>query len=124
MDTELTRSKALWRDFFALSVLADAERFLTLIEVAAKNGDDSIKWPLWIAFIVSYSKPFTSNNDMGCISAKLIPKPFRDLHAAYTKARDRLYGHTDPLETLEDGAPANQIILKKIGSSGFIMAEG
>ena len=114
---ELGRSKATWRDLFALGVLKDAKCILQQIESAAKNGDDALKWHLWIAFIVSYSKPFTANGDMGRISDGLIPQVFSDLHTAFIKTRDKLYAHTDPLESLDDGAQANQIFVIKAGDT-------
>lgn len=117
MTPELARSKALWRDLFALGSMNDAKRFLALIKRVIESGDLELKWPLWISFIVTYSRPFTSNDDIGRISPKAVPKDLKELHTSFTKARDLLYGHTDPLETLEDGFQANQIILRKIGDS-------
>lgn len=113
MTPELARSKALWRDLYAMGTISDADRFLARIEKAIDQGEDELKWPLWKAFIVSYARPFTSNDDMGTISAKAIPSHLKDLHRSFTKARDMLYGHTDPLETLEDGGQANQILIRK-----------
>ena len=121
MTPELARSKALWRDLFALGSLSDASRFLVLIEKAINSNETHLKWPLWIAFIVTYSKAFTSNNDIGTISVKAIPKDLKKLHTSFTKTRDLLYGHTDPLETLDDGFQANQIILRKLGDSYDIL---
>ncbi len=115
MTPELARSKAIWRDMFALGALSDADRFLTLIEETGQSTPEPLKWPLWIAFIVSYAKPFTSNDDMGGISDKAIPSDLKQLHRSFRKARDSLYGHSNPLETLEDGFQANQIFVRKQG---------
>lgn len=112
----LARSKNLWRDLFAWGSLSDADRFLCLIQKAIADNEHNLKWPLWIAFIVSYSRPFTSNDDMGSIGTKAIPKDLKCLHNALTKARDKLHGHTDPTETLQDGCQANQLIIRKIGA--------
>ena len=100
MTSELARSKALWRDLFAMGVLSDADRFLARIEKAIEQGEDGLKWPLWMAFIVSYARPFTSNDDMGTISSRAIPAHLRDLHGSFIQARNLLYGHTDPVKTL------------------------
>lgn len=114
---ELAMARNAWRDIYALGSLSDAERTLQQIEKAASEGNDSVKWPLWIAFIVTYSKPFTSNNGMGSISTKLIPPELKELHTAFTQARNLLYAHTDADETLNDGLPANQLIATKVGNS-------
>ncbi len=116
MTPELARNKSLWRDLFALGAMSDASRFLVQIEEAIQSKTPHIKWPLWIAFIVTYSKPFTSNDDIGQISTKAIPSELKELHNTFAKTRDVLYGHSDPLETLEDGFQANQIFLRKSGS--------
>ena len=63
----------------------------------------------------------TANDDIGTISPKAVPKDLKDLHTSFTKARDLLYGHTDPMETLEDGFQANQIVLRKTGGSCDIL---
>ena len=97
--------------------LTDAARFLNRIEKASTDGDEELKWPLWIAFVVSYAKPFTKNNDMGKISDRAVPAELKHLHRAFIKARDHAYGHTDPLEILEDGFQANQVHLRKSGRS-------
>jgi hypothetical protein len=114
MTSELGRTKSLWRELYALGTLSDADRFLRRIEESITKGDHDLKWPLWTAFIVSYTKPFTSNQDIGSISTKAIPEHLKDLHISFTKARNLLYGHTDPTETLEDGGQANQIIIRKM----------
>ena len=87
MTPELARSRSLWRDLFALGTLSDAGRFLDLIEQAILKGDLELKWPLWKAFIVSYARPFTSNDDIGSISTKAVPHNLKDLHRSFTKAR-------------------------------------
>jgi hypothetical protein len=120
MTPQLAAAKALWRDLFALAALSDADNFLTAIEKAGA-ANQTTKWPLWIAFIVSYSRPFTSNDDMGKASDKAIPQHLRDLHRAFIHARNSVVGHTNPLETLEDGLQANQIILRKRGCSSDIV---
>lgn len=121
MTPELARTKSLWRDLFALGAMSDAARFLVQIEESIRSNDSRPKWPLWISFIVTYSKPFTSNDDIGPISTKAIPQDLKELHNAFTKTRDVLYGHTNPFETLEDGFQANQIIVRKIGKSCEIL---
>jgi hypothetical protein len=98
-----------------MGTLSNANRFLDLIEKAILSDHLELKWPLWKAFIVSYARPFTSNDDIGSISTKAIPGHLKDLHRSFTKARSILYGHTDPLETLEDGGQANQIAVTKSG---------
>jgi len=113
MTPELGRANSLWRDLYALGTLSDADRFLRRIEEAIAKGEGELKWPLWKAFIVSYARPFTSNSDMGSISTRAIPSHLRCLHTSFTKARNLLYGHTDPMETLEDGRQANQIVMRK-----------
>lgn len=120
MKSELHIAKGLWRDLFARGVLADAKRFLDLIQNAT---DPEIKWPLWIAFITTYSRPFTNNDDMGMISDKAIPKELRDLHFSLTQARNLLYGHTNPLETLDDGLEANQLFIVKRGGQIQTLAQ-
>lgn len=96
-----------------MGALSDAEKFLARIERAIEQGEHELKWPLWIAFIASYARPFTKNDDMGAISPKAIPAHLKDLHGAFMKARNLLYGHTDPVETLMDGGQANQIYVRK-----------
>lgn len=110
MKNELQITKSLWRDLFASAAFADAAGFLGQIE---RLRDEDIKWPLWIAFITTYSRPFTDNRDMGMISRKAIPKDLKDLHTSLIKARNLLYGHTNPLETLDDGIEANQLFITK-----------
>ena len=48
MKSELNIAKSLWRDFLASASIADAERFLRLIQ----RTDPNVEWPLWIAFIL------------------------------------------------------------------------
>ena len=118
---ELALSRALWRDLFAMGTLSDADRFLARIEKAIEHNEDDLKWPLWMAFIVSYARPFTSNDDMGTISTKAIPAHLKYLHRSFTQARNLLYGHTSPLETLSDGGQANQILVRKSSGSCEIL---
>jgi hypothetical protein len=120
MKSELHIAKALWRDLFASAAIADAQRILKLIQ---STTDPEVKWPLWVAFITSYARPFTNNADMGMISNKAIPKELRELHNSLTKARDLLYGHTDPLETLDDGLEANQLFVEKRGNQIYPVAQ-
>lgn len=120
MKSELQITKSLWRDLFASVSIADAERFLHQIE---NEQDPRIKWPLWIAFITFYSRPFTDNKDMGMISRKAIPKHLKDLHLSLVKARNLLYGHTNPLETLDDGIEANQLFIIKTNGQNQVVGQ-
>lgn len=100
-----------------MGTISDADRSLRRIEEAIAKDDLDLKWPLWNAFIVSYTRPFTSNDDIGSISTRAIPGHLKYLHTSFTKARNLLYGHTDPLETLEDGRQANQILIRKLNGA-------
>ncbi len=109
MSKELHITRSLWRDLYATAAISEAARILELIMAASPEE----KWPLWISFVITYTKPFTANDEMGRISDKCIPEELRSLHTSFMMARNLLYGHTSPIETLDDGHEANQIFIQK-----------
>ncbi len=68
-----------------------------LLEHAPGLGSD-LNYPLVVASIVCYSRPFTDNKPYGMLPGRYtraLPEPLRSIHDEVTTARDELFAHSD-----------------------------
>lgn len=90
--------KELWRASNALSSLYEAIHHLEAM-LKLDRVNDGLAWQAhWIAFVVSYSRPFTKNHGLGKEQLKL-SSDLRDLHREICERhRNKCIAHTDPSE--------------------------
>lgn len=102
------QAKNLWRDSFALGSISEAIGHLEKVS-AEIIRDRTLYEPLWTAFVISYSRPFTKNNDIGKIPTRIIPENLSWLHDAILASRNAILGHTDPHKRSDDGFQVNRM---------------
>ena len=97
----------IWKYTQAVGSFKDAVKTIGLIKDAYNNGHGDLVAPLWIVFVVTYSKPFTNNKKIGKVSDNIVPSDLKKIHRSVLKVRNTTYGHIDPEETLDNGVPLN-----------------
>lgn len=109
----MTPEHFFYRQSFALESMSSALEILEAIKRLGAVTNDSIVCALWQAFFVSYAKPFTTNNEIGMISSKLVCDSQKRLHTCIMTLRHKTFGHTDHTLRADDGSQMNQVIVDK-----------